>query len=94
VISVNQDPLGNQAECLWEQEGLQVWGKQLADGSYAAGIFNHGNGSVDVVVSDVLAKAGWMNVGPCRDIWRQMDCPESVRVQSHGVVMVKFNANK
>ena len=94
VISVNQDPLGNQAECLWEQEGLQVWGKQLADGSYAAGIFNHGNGPVDVVVSDVLAKAGWMNVGICRDIWRQRDCPESVRVQSHGVVMVKFNANK
>ncbi|MBQ5639705.1 MAG: alpha-galactosidase, partial [Bacteroidales bacterium] len=94
VISVNQDPLGNQAKCLWDQDGLQVWGKQLADGSFAAGIFNHGAASVDVKVKDVLAKAGWTNVDSCRDLWRQKACPESVCVQSHGVIMVKFNANK
>ena len=94
VISVNQDPLGNQAKRLWEQDGLQVWGKQLSDGSFAAGIFNHGVASVDVIVKDVLAKAGWTNVDSCRDLWRQKACPESVCVQSHGVIMVKFNANK
>ena len=94
VISVNQDPLGNQAKRLWEQDGLQVWGKPLADGSFAAGIFNHGGAPATVIVKDVLAKAGWTNVDSCRDLWRQKDCPESVCVQSHGVIMVKFNVTK
>ena len=94
VISVNQDPLGNQAKMLWEQDGLQVWGKPLADGSFAAGIFNHGGAPATVMVKDVLAKAGWTNVDSCRDLWRQKDCPEYVCVQSHGVIMVKFNVTK
>lgn len=94
VISVNQDPLGNQAKMLWEQDGLQVWGKPLADGSFAAGIFNHGGAPATVIVKDVLAQAGWANVDSCRDLWRQKDCPEYVCVQSHGVIMVKFNVTK
>ena len=47
-----------------------------------------------MIVKDVLAKAGWTNVDSCRDLWRQKDCPESVCVQSRGVIMVKFNVTK
>jgi hypothetical protein len=94
IIAVNQDPLGAQANLLWENEGVQVWGKMLSDGSYAAGIFNHADNVIPINVIDVLIKAGWENIGSCRDLWRQNDCPESVDIPAHGVVMLKFNASK
>ena len=94
IIAVNQDSLGAQADLLWEHDGVQVWGKPLSDGSFAAGIFNHGDNIMTVNVADVLAKAGWNSVEACRDLWRQKDCPESVDLPVHGVVMIKFNASK
>ena len=94
ITAVNQDPLGKQAECLWEDGGLQVWAKPLADGSYAAGVFNHGDNAVVVSLKETLAKAGLQTVGFCRDLWRQNTSSDSVSVQSHGVVMVKFNTEK
>ena len=94
IIAVNQDPLGKQADCLWDSDGIQVWGKELSDGSYAAGIFNHSDKIVSVDVADALMKAGWKSVDACRDLWRQKDCPASVDLPVHGVVMLKFNASK
>ena len=94
VIAVNQDSLGKQAECLWEYDGIQVWGKPLSDGSFAAGVFNQGDEAVNVNLKEILAKAGWQNIDSCRDLWRQKACPESVSVQAHGVVMVKFNVSR
>jgi len=40
VIEVNQDPLGKSARLVLEEEGVQVWLKQLEQGAYAVGIFN------------------------------------------------------
>lgn len=94
IIAVNQDALGRQSDCLYDCNGIQVWGKELSDGSYAAGIFNHGDEVVIVDVADILSKAGWKSVGTCRDLWRQKECPGSVEVPIHGVIMLKFNAAK
>ena len=94
IIAVNQDALGRQADCLYDCDGIQIWGKELSDGSYAAGIFNHGDEVVIVDVADLLSKAGWKSVGTCRDLWRQKECPGSVEVPIHGVIMLKFNAAK
>ena len=91
---MNQDPLGKQADCLWDSDGIQVWGKELSDGSYAAGIFNHSDKVLSVDVVAALMKAGWKSVDACRDLWRQKDCPASVDLPVHGVIMLKFNASK
>ena len=40
VIEVNQDPLGKSARLVLEEQGVQIWLKQLEDGAYAVGIFN------------------------------------------------------
>lgn len=90
VIAVDQDPLGKQACLLWEDESLQVWGRPLQDGSYAAGIFNMGERDMEIDVPEILAKAGYQGVRSCRDLWRQKDCPNQVRIPYHGVVLVKF----
>ena len=94
IIAVNQDPLGVQADLLWESNGLQVWGQPLSDGSFAAGIFNHGSSIITVNVEEILGNAGWTSVCSCRDLWRQEACPESVDLPVHGVVMLKFKASK
>ena len=94
IIAVNQDALGRQADCLYDCDGIQIWGKELSDGTYAAGIFNLGDEVVNVDVPDILSKAGWKSVSSCRDLWRQKECQESVDVAVHGVIMLKFNALK
>ncbi|TAK67231.1 MAG: alpha-galactosidase [Bacteroidetes bacterium] len=39
VIEINQDPLGKQASRIYEQDGKQIWVKELEDGSKAVGLF-------------------------------------------------------
>ena len=92
IIAVDQDPLGKQADCMLENGAIQVWGRPLSDGSFAAGIFNHGDEASSVNIVEELTGAGWSKIGPCRDLWRQKECPETVTIPSHGVIMLKFNA--
>ena len=92
VIAVDQDPLGRQADLLLEDGDLQVWGRPLSDGSFAAGIFNLGDNAVDVNIIDRLAGAGWKVSGHCRDLWRQKESPDNVSIPSHGVILLKFKA--
>lgn len=40
VIAINQDPLGKGGRMVLEEHGIQVWLKQLEDGSYGLGLFN------------------------------------------------------
>ena len=92
VIAVDQDPLGKQADCLWEEGLLQVWGRPLHDGFYAAGIFNLGEEAIVVNIAEKLAKAGWSGLKCCRDLWRQKECPPTVSIPPHGVVLLKFKS--
>ena len=92
VIAVDQDPLGKQAGLLWEDDTLQVWGRPLSDGTRAAGIFNMGEKAVEVNVPETLKDAGMAVIKSCRDLWRQKECPATVSIPSHGVILVKvFN---
>jgi alpha-galactosidase len=72
VLEVNQDPLGKQAQLVYEQDFIQVWVKVLENGSHAVGVFNLS----DVDKKDVripLAKLGLNNQVKVRDLWRQKD---------------------
>ena len=92
VIAIDQDPMGRQARCLMEKDSIQVWGRPLSDGSYAAGIFNIGDEALDVNIADMLTESGWSGIGVCRDVWRQKECRETAAIPPHGVIMLKFNA--
>ncbi len=71
VLEVNQDPLGKQAARIAKRGALEVWAKELEDGSKAVGLFNRGNSSARVT-------ALWSDLGvtgrhAVRDLWRQKD---------------------
>ena len=97
VLEVNQDPLGKQASPVAKDGYIEVWAKQMEDGSTAVGLFNR-----DETPETVTAK--WSDLGlsgtrRVRDLWRQKDLGTfegqfEAEVPRHGVVMVRLFAPK
>jgi alpha-galactosidase len=92
VIEVNQDPLGKQAPRISKDENVEVWAKEMEDGSRAVGLFNRGEFENTVTVQwRELGLAGPQTV---RDLWRQQDVGDfaesfSVKVARHGAMLVR-----
>jgi hypothetical protein len=40
VLAIDQDALAHPAKKVWEKDGIEIWEKDLKDGSKAVGIFN------------------------------------------------------
>jgi len=93
VLAVNQDPLGRQAARVAVDGPLEVWAKEMEDGSKAVGLFNR-----DEVPRTVAVR--WSDLGiegphTVRDLWRQktigvFDGQFSTPVLVHGVVLVRL----
>ncbi len=91
VLSVNQDPRGEPARRRARNGMKEVWGKTMADGSKAVGLFNRAQAPDNVTVAwEDLGLTGPQQI---RDLWRQKDLGLFVgeftaRVPRHGVVLV------
>ena len=93
VIEVDQDPLGKPGHRVTRDDDLEVWMRELEDGSRAVGLFNRGE-------FEATVKAKWSDLGlkgpqRVRDLWRQKDIGVfdgefSVKVPKHGVMMVRM----
>jgi alpha-galactosidase len=93
VIAVDQDPLGIQGRRVRRDGALDVWVKQLKDGSRAVVLLNRGTAGQTMTVD-------WEDLGypahlgaVVRDLWSHQDLGKftgkfSAPVASHGVVMV------
>nr|NQU91773.1 NPCBM/NEW2 domain-containing protein [Bacteroidota bacterium] len=106
VIAVNQDPLGRQATKVMESNGIEVWKKELEDGSLAVGLFYKGDDSPENIFSwdgqTAPKKAGisWADLGisgeqTIRDLWRQKDLGQfensfEAEIPYHGVVLIRI----
>jgi alpha-galactosidase len=94
VLEVNQDPLGRQAGRIAKNGALEVWAKDLEDGSKAVGLFNLGE-------EEAALKVAWSDLGlagkkKVRDLWRQAELGTfadhfQASVPRHGVVLVKVS---
>ena len=95
VLAVDQDPSGRQAVPEIKAGDIQVWVKELADGSRAVGVFNLGASAAKYAVD--LKSLGYAAGAKVRDLWRQKDLGEftgafEASVPAHGVVLVKLTA--
>jgi alpha-galactosidase len=93
VIAVDQDPLGRQGRRVWKNGDLEVWSKQMKDGSRAVVLLNRGSAQQEITVN-------WEDLGypshfsaEVRDLWQHKDLGKftgnfSAPVVSHGVVMI------
>ena len=92
LIAINQDPLGRQARLVRRDGALQVWRKELADGTHAVLLFNAGDVPADITVewSRDLADASRefrRQLGrepPCKDIHEARYCAYEVKVAGGG----------
>jgi len=86
VIEINQDPLGKQASRLSNDDGIQIWAKEMEDGSMAVGLFYTGSGEknpseyfqweLQPKKSTIVLKGkdiGIKGKFMVRDVWRQKD---------------------
>jgi alpha-galactosidase len=93
VLEVNQDPLGKQAARIAKNGDLEVWAKDMEDGSKAVGLFNRGKAETKVT-------ANWSDLGltgklKVRNLWSQKDLGQfsdkfEASVPKHGVVLVRI----
>ena len=93
VIAVDQDRLGGQGRRIWKDGDLEVWSKQMQDGSRAVALLNRGASSHEITVK-------WEQIGypshvsaAIRDLWAHKEVGKftgkfSAAVESHAVVMV------
>jgi alpha-galactosidase len=93
AIAVDQDPLGYQGRRVKRDGKLEVWSKQMADGSRTVALLNRGDAEAEIGVA-------WTDIGypnaltaAVRDLWAHQDLGTlqggfSAKVPSHGVVLI------
>ncbi len=94
VIAIDQDPLGKQGTRVKKLGDLEVWSRQLHDGSRAVVLFNRGKDTAEISFS-------WTDIGypnnlnaKVRDLWKHKDIGNftgsfSANVKNHDVIMIK-----
>jgi alpha-galactosidase len=93
VIEVDQDPLGKQASRVSKNGDLEVWAKEMEDGSHAVGLFNRGE--MPATVEAKFSELGLSGKHRVRDLWRQKNLGKfrisfSAVVAPHGVVLIRI----
>jgi alpha-galactosidase len=93
VLAVDQDALGKEARRISQEGTSEVWAKPLADGTWAAGLFNRGESPASVTLKFEALKLPANEL--LRDLWRQKDLGEfkgefTATIAPDGVVMVRI----
>lgn len=95
MIAIDQDPLGHQGRRAWKDGDLEVWSKEMQDGSRAVALLNRGASSHEVTVT-------WEQIGypshlsaAVRDLWAHKEVGNftvkfSAPVESHAVVVMRI----
>jgi alpha-galactosidase len=92
VVAVDQDPLGREGERVAKNGDLEVWAKQLKDGSRAVVLLNRGGAEQEISVNwEYLGYPNHLSAS-VRDLWQHKDLGSftgrfSAPVASHGIVM-------
>ena len=90
IVAVDQDPLGKQGRRAFRDSGVEVWRRELADGSEAAVLFNR-----DEVEREIACELdGRRRV---RDLWAREDVGDfdrvyARRVASHDAAVVRIRS--
>jgi alpha-galactosidase len=95
VIDVDQDPLGKPGRRVATQGELEVWARDMEDGTKVVGLFNRSE--TDTSVTAKWADLGLKGKRIVRDLWRQQDLGKyngefQASVPHHGVVLVRLRA--
>jgi alpha-galactosidase len=93
VIDIDQDPLGKPGQRVAKEGEVEVWAKEMEDGSTAVGLFNRGDKPATVTAGCSDLRISGPRV--VRDLWRQQDQGVfrgdfEASVAPHGVALVRM----
>jgi alpha-galactosidase len=88
IVALNQDPAGNVAQKVRDDGDLEVFAKELSDGSHAVLLLNRGAATAEITFSPRRDMQVPMDRYSVRDLWqhREMgtyEVPFTAEVQSH-----------
>jgi alpha-galactosidase len=95
VLAIDQDALGKPALHVGAVGAVDVFAKDLEDGSKALGFFNRAS-QAETVTYNKLARIGLAGKRRVRDLWRQKDLETAsgtvkLSVPGHGVMLLKLS---
>lgn len=93
VLDIDQDPLGKAARRVLTRGLLEVWIKDLEDGSKAIGFFNRGREPLNATID--LTTLGLTGKYQVRDLWKRADLGSvegqiTINPAPHGVQLYKI----
>jgi alpha-galactosidase len=93
VIDVDQDPLGQPGSRVSQHDQLEIWAKNLEDGTKAVALFNRGE--TEAAITAKWSDLGLVGKQIVRDLWRQQDLGKfadefTATVPRHGVVLIRI----
>jgi alpha-galactosidase len=95
VIAVDQDPLGRQGRKVRDDGAVEVWARELADGSRAVALLNRDTTATTVTVSwPEIGYTASLDAG-VRDLWARRDAGRvrgryAATVPGHAAVLVRI----
>ncbi len=94
VIAIDQDAAGKQGDRFSAEGPMEVWVRQLADGSKAVGLFNRHFGPLDMQVD--FHELGFKGAVKVRDVWAARDLGSmkdsyKAQVPGHGVALLRIS---
>jgi alpha-galactosidase len=95
VLALDQDALGKPAVRVATLGPVDVYLKELEDGSRVLGFFNRGN-DLAAINFNKMGYIGLSGAWHVRDLWRQTDLPDAkgalkLNIQPHGVILLKMS---
>lgn len=93
VLAVNQDPLSRQASRISQDGELEIWAKDMEDGSKTVGLFNRSEAESAIEVK--WPQLGLSGNHRVRDLWTQKDLGRfaaafKTQVPRHGVALIRI----
>ena len=97
VLAVNQDTAATQGKRVSSKDGLEIWVRDLHDGSKAVALFNRTDDDTNVRAN--LADLGLSGTWQVRDLWQRKDLPAAkdhveLFVPFHGAALLRLAKGK
>jgi hypothetical protein len=94
VLAIDQDAAAKPAIKAYDKNQMQIWIKELQDGTKAIGIFNLSDSGMNAKINFADLKLAERQ--KLRDVWRQkdigiLDQNYASYISSHGVILLKSN---
>ncbi len=94
VIAVDQDKAGKQGDRVTTEGPIEIWSRDLADGTKAVGIFNRAPSVLPAHVD--FRKLGFAKAVKAHDLWLQkdlgnLDLTYTPTIPAHGVLFLKVS---